>query len=112
MKIATRTVGKCKILDCNGPLTLGPATAALRNAVREAIKDGASKIILNLKDVPYIDSSGIGEMISGFVHVRNQGGNLPLLNLNQKVHTLLVIAKLLVIFDIYDDEQKALEGCE
>ena len=111
MEISIRRVGKCKILDCDGPITLGPATAALRNTVREAVKDGALKIILNLKEVPYIDSSGVGEMISCFVHVRNQGGNLPLLNLNQKVHRVLVIAKLLVIFDIFDDEQKALEGC-
>ncbi|MBN2242562.1 MAG: STAS domain-containing protein [Acidobacteria bacterium] len=111
MKIATRTVGRCKVLDCSGPLVLGPATAELRNSVREAVKGGTPKVVLNLKDVDYIDSSGIGEMISCFIHAKNQGVKLPLLNLNQKVHTLLVVAKLLVIFDVFDDEKKALEGC-
>lgn len=111
MKITTRIIGKCKVLDCNGPITLGPATAALRNSIREAVKDGTSKMVLNLGDVPYIDSSGIGELISSHVHVKNQGGKLSLLNLDPKVHKLLVVAKLLVIFDIFDDEQKALEGC-
>jgi anti-sigma B factor antagonist len=110
MKITTRAAGKCKILDCSGPITLGPATAALRNGIREAVKDGTAKVVLNLKDVPYIDSSGIGELISSHVHAKNQGCSLPLLNLDPKVHKLLVIAKLLVIFDIFDDEKKALEG--
>jgi anti-sigma B factor antagonist len=112
MEISVRTVGKCKILDCKGKLTLGPATAVLRKTVRDAVKDGTSKLILNLADVTYIDSSGIGEMIGGYVHVKNLGGNMPLLNLDEKFHNLLVIAKLLVIFDVFDDEQKALEGCE
>lgn len=112
MEITTRTVGKCKILDCKGKLILGPATAALRKAVRDGVEGGASKIVLNLAEVTYIDSSGIGEMISGYVHVKNLGGNMPLLHLNEKFHKLLVIAKLLVIFDVFDDERKALEGCQ
>ena len=112
MEIAIRKVGKCKILDCRGKLILGPATATLRKTIREAVEDGTSKIVLNLADVSYIDSSGIGEMIAGYVHVKNSGGNMPLLNLNEKLHKLLVIAKLLVIFDVFDDEQKALEGCQ
>jgi len=110
MEIATRTIGKCKVLDC-GPLTLGLATATLREAIREAVLDDTSKVILNLGNVPYIDSAALGEIISGYVHVKNKGGNLVLLNLDPKIHRLLVIAKLLVVFDIYDDEQKALEGC-
>jgi anti-anti-sigma factor len=112
MEIATRTVGKCKILDCKGKLVLGPATATLRQSIRNAVQDGTSKVVLNFAEVTQIDSSGIGEMISGYVHVKNQGGSLPLLNLNEKFHTLLVIAKLLAIFDVFDDEQKVLEGCE
>jgi anti-sigma B factor antagonist len=110
MEITTRTGIKCKILDCSGRLTLGPATAALRKSVREAVQDGYSKVVLNLGDVSYIDSSGIGELISCYTHVKNQGGNLSLLNLTEKIHTLLVVTKLLVIFDVFDDEQKALEG--
>jgi len=111
MKITTRNVGKCKVLDCSGPITLGPATAALRKAIREAVQDGTPKVVLNLGDVPYVDSGGIGELVSGYVHVKNQGGNLPLLNLTKKIHSMLVIAKLIVIFDVFDDEEKALEGC-
>jgi len=111
MEISTRIVGKCKVLDCRGPITLGPPTAALRDAIREAVQDGTAKVVLNLGDVPYIDSAGIGELISGFVHVKNQGGKLPLLNLTKKINELLVIAKLFTIFDVFEDEAKALEGC-
>ena len=111
MEISTRKVGKCKVLDCRGPITLGPATATLREAIREAVKDGTSRVVLNLGDVPYIDSSGIGELISGFIHAKNQRCRLPLLNLTKKISELLVIAKLLTIFEVYEDEGKALEGC-
>lgn len=111
MEITTRNVGKCKVLDCKGPITLGPATATLRDAIREAVKDGTSKVVLNLGDVPYVDSSGIGELISGHIHVKNKGGKLPLLNLTKKINQLLAIAKLLTIFEVFEDEAKALEGC-
>ena len=111
MEISTRIIGKCKVLDCSGSITLGPATAALREAIREAVKDGTPKVVMNLGNVSYIDSAGIGELISGFVHVKNQGGSLPLLNLTKKINELLVIAKLLTIFDVFEDEGKALEGC-
>jgi anti-sigma B factor antagonist len=111
MEILTRYVGKCKILDCSGPITLGPATAALRAAIREAVQDDTPKVVLNLGNVPYIDSAGIGELISGFIHVKNKGAKMPLLNLTKKINELLVIAKLYAIFDVFDDEAKALEGC-
>ncbi len=111
MEITTRNVGKCKVLDCSGPITLGPATAALREAIREAVQDGTPKVVLNLGDVPYIDSAGIGELISGFVHAKNKGSRLPLLNLTKKINELLVIAKLLTVFEVFEDEAKALEGC-
>ena len=111
MEISTRVIGKCKVLDCSGSITLGPDTAALREAIREAVKDGTAKVVMNLGNVAYIDSAGIGELISGFVHVKNQGGSLPLLNLTKKINELLVIAKLLTIFDVFEDEAKALEGC-
>jgi anti-sigma B factor antagonist len=111
MEISTRNVGKCKVLDCSGEVTLGPATAALRNAIRDAVQDGTRKVVLNLGKVTYIDSAGIGELISGYIHVKNQGGTLPLLGLTKKINTLLVIAKLITVFDIFDDEKSALEGC-
>jgi len=112
VEITVRKIGKCKILDCSGPITIGPAAQALRKAVREAVQDGTSKIVLNLGDVPYTEDAGTAELISSFVYVKNQGGSLLLLNVAPKVRKWLVISKLATIFDIYDDEQKALEGCE
>jgi len=112
MEINSRKVGKCKVLECSGPLILGPATAAVRRAIREAAEDGTKRIILDLGNVPYMDSAGIGELIAGFVHVRNKDGNLSLLNLTKKISKLLVVAKLLTIFDVFEDEQEAVKGCE
>jgi anti-sigma B factor antagonist len=112
MEITTRTIGKCKVLDCNGKLTLGHATATLRNVVREAVKNGALKIILNLKNVPYIDSSGIGEMISSQLYAKNYGSKLVLLNATKKFQRMMELTKTGIIFEYFYDEQKALEGCE
>jgi anti-sigma B factor antagonist len=111
MEITTRTVGQCKVLDCHGQLTFGPSTTVLRQAIREAVKDGTSKVALNLADVSYLDSSGIDEMINGYVHVKKLGGSMPLLNLSEKFHIQLAVTKLLTIFDVFDDEKKALEDC-
>ena len=112
MEINTREVGKCKVLECSGALTLGSATAATRNAIRDAAQDGTQRIVLDLGNITYIDSGGIGELIAGYVHLKNKGGNLSLLNLTKKVNTLLVIAKLLTVFDVFEDEKEALKGCE
>ena len=107
MKITKRTVGQVTILDCSGKITLGEGTMAVRNTVREVLKEGGKKIILNLGDVNYIDSSGIGELVSTFTSVANQGGKLFLLNLTKKIQELLAITKLLTVFKVYEDEQKA-----
>jgi len=112
MSFNRRNVGNCVVLDCSGKITLGPETTGLRNAVREACEEGVKKIVLNLGDVSYIDSSGIGEMVSSFVHASNLGSKLVLLNLTKKIQQLLVIAKLLAIFDVYEDEEQALSGCQ
>lgn len=108
MKITTRTVGDVTILDCSGKITLGEGTMAVRNTVREVLKNGGRKIILNLGDVNYIDSSGIGELVSTYTSVTNQGGKLILLSLTKKIQELLAITKLLTVFEVHDDEQKAL----
>jgi anti-sigma B factor antagonist len=108
MRITTRTVGDVTILDCSGKITLGEGTMAVRNTVREVLKNGGRKIILNLGDVNYIDSSGIGELVSTYTSVTNQGGKLLLLNLTKKIHELLAITKLLTVFQVHDDEQKAM----
>ncbi len=107
MKIDTRTVGDVYILDCSGKITLGEGTMAIRNTVREVLKNGGKKIILNLADVNYIDSSGIGELVSTYTTVTNNGGKLKLLNLTKKIQELLAITKLLTVFQVYDNEQAA-----
>lgn len=108
MKIETRTVGDVQLLDCSGKITLGEGTMAIRNTVRELLKNGSKKIVLNLSDVNYIDSSGIGELVSSFTTVANQGGQLKLLNLTKKIHELLAITKLLTVFQTFDNEQAAI----
>jgi len=107
MKIENRTVGDVHILDCSGKIMLGEGTMAVRNTVREVLKNGGKKIVLNLGDVNYIDSSGIGELVSSFTTVTNQGGQLKLLNLTKKIQELLAITKLLTVFQVYDSEQAA-----
>jgi anti-sigma B factor antagonist len=108
MKIETRTVGDVHVLDCSGKITLGEGTMAIRNTVREVLKNGGKKIVLNLGDVNYIDSSGIGELVSTFTTVTNQGGQLKLLNLTKKIQELLQITKLLTVFSVYQSEQDAI----
>ncbi len=110
MKIDTRAVGDVHILDCVGKITLGEGTMAIRNTVREVLKNGGKKIVLNLADVNYIDSSGIGELVSTFTTVTNQGGQLKLLKLTKKIQELLAITKLLTVFQVYNDEQEAVKS--
>ncbi len=110
MKIDTRSVGDVHILDCSGKITLGEGTMAIRNAVREVLKGGGKKIILNLSEVNYIDSSGIGELVSTYTTVTNQSGQLKLLNLTKKIQELLQITKLLTVFQVYDNEQTAISS--
>ena len=108
MKIENRIVGDVHVLDCSGKITLGEGTMAIRNTVRDVLKGGGKKIVLNLAEVNYIDSSGIGELVSSFTTVTNQGGQLKLLNLTKKIHELLAITKLLTVFQTYDNEQAAI----
>ena len=110
MKIETRMAGDVQILDCSGKITLGEGTMAIRNTVREVLKNGGKKIVLNLADVNYIDSSGIGELVSTYTTVTNHGGQLKLLNLTKKIQELLAITKLVTVFQIYDNEQAAVSS--
>jgi len=110
MKIDTRTVGDVHVLDCSGKITLGEGTMAIRNTVREILKAGGKKILLNLHDVNYIDSSGIGELVSSYTTVTNQGGQFKLLNLTNKIQELLAITKLLTVFQTFNDEQAAVKS--
>jgi len=108
MKIETRTVGDVKILDCSGRITLGEGTMIIRNTVRDLLSSEDKNIILNLAEVNYIDSSGIGELVSTYTTVNNSGGQLKLLSLTKKIQELMAITKLLTVFQVYDDEQSAL----
>lgn len=107
MKASNRQINGVTVVDMSGRITLGEGSVVLRDAIRELVAKGQKKILLNLGDVTYIDSSGIGELVSAFTTVRNQGGELKLLNLTKKVHDLLQITKLYTVFDIKDDETSA-----
>jgi anti-sigma B factor antagonist len=108
MKTSTRKVDNVTIVDLSGRITLGEGSVVLRDTIRDLIAKGDKKILLNLGEVTYIDSSGIGELVSAFTTVRNQGGELKLLNLTKKVHDLLQITKLYTVFDVKDDEATAI----
>ncbi len=108
MNIEVRTVGDVRVLDWKGKITLGEETMAVRNKVRDIVSSGGKKLILNLADVPYIDSSGVGELVSTYTTVTNAGGQLKLLNLTKKIRELLAITKLLTVFEVYEDEKAAL----
>jgi anti-sigma B factor antagonist len=110
MKTSTRQVDGVTIVDCSGRITLGEGSITIRDTVRELLSKGQKKILLNLGDVSYIDSSGIGELVSAFTTVRNQGGDLKLLKLTKKVHDLLQITKLYTVFDVKDDETAAVKA--
>jgi anti-sigma B factor antagonist len=110
MKSNSRQIDGVTVLDLSGRITLGEGSVILRDTIRDLIGRGQKKILLNLGDVTYIDSSGIGELVSAFTTVRNQGGELKLLNLTKKVHDLLQITKLYTVFDIKDDEATAIKS--
>jgi anti-sigma B factor antagonist len=103
-------VGDVTVLDVAGRITLGEGSSALRESLRDLVGKNQKKILLNLGDVTYIDSSGIGELVSGFTTVTNSGGSLKLLNLNKRVKDLLQITKLYTVFDVHEDEAAAIRS--
>lgn len=110
LSIASRELDGVTVLDLSGRITLGEGSVQLREAIRDLISKGQKSILLNLGDVNYIDSSGIGELVSAYTTARNQGGELKLLNLTKKVHDLLQITKLYTVFDVKDDEASAISS--
>jgi len=110
MKFKTRQVDGVTILDLSGRITLGEGSVTLRDAVKDVLSKGSKNILLNLADVDYIDSSGLGELVSAYTTVKNQGGELKLLHLTTKVHDLLQITKLYTVFDVKDDEASAVSS--
>ena len=109
-KATARDIRGITVVDVSGRITLGEGSAMLREMVKDMTGKGQVKIVLNLGDVTYIDSSGIGELVSGFTTVKNHGGELKLLNLTKKVHDLLQITKLYTVFDVKDDEATAIQS--
>jgi len=110
MTASTRLVGGVTIVDLSGRIALGEGSAGLRDLIRNLVSEGNKKILLNLRDVDYIDSSGLGELVSAFTSMRNKGGELKLLNLTKRVHDLLQITKLYTVFDITDDEATSVQS--
>ena len=110
MAISARRLDDVEILDLAGRITIGEGTLMLRDKIQNMLDTGDTKFLLNLADVDYIDSSGLGELVSSFTTVKNQGGVLKLLSLTHRVRDLMQITKLLTVFDVYNDEPEALKS--
>jgi len=110
MTTSTRQVGGVTIVDISGRIVLGEESAALRSLVGDLLNKGHKKILFNLGDVDYIDSSGLGHLVSAFSSVQKQGGELKLLHLTKKVQDVMQITRLYTVFEIMDDEAAAVRS--
>jgi anti-sigma B factor antagonist len=110
VKLTNRQVGEVTVVDAVGRITLGEGASTFRDSIRDLAANGHKKLLLNLAEISYIDSSGIGELVSGFTTVANQGGTVKLLNLTKRVQDLLQITKLYTVFEVFDDEAKAVRS--
>jgi anti-sigma B factor antagonist len=106
-KAAIREVGDVTVIDMDGRITLGEGSSLLRDLIHQSLSKGRKKIIMNLAGIVYIDSTGLGELVSGYRLIKSEGGELKLLNLNKKVTDLLQITKLYTVFDIHNQEAQA-----
>ena len=110
MEIVERTVSDVTVLDLKGKMTLGEGDELLKDKVNSLVNQGHKKIVLNLADVPYIDSAGLGEVVRTYTTVSRQGGSLKLLNLTKRITDLLSITKLLTVFETFDSENEAVRS--
>src|SRR5438105_204259 len=110
LNISERQAGDVTVLDLDGKITIGEGSVALRTAIRRLLEESKKRILLNLARVGYIDSSGIGELVSSYTAINKEGGQLKLLNLTHKIQDLFVITKLLTVFDVYESEAEALNS--
>ena len=108
LKLNTREVKGIVIVDLSGRLTMGESVADIRNEIRDQMEQGVRKVLLNMADVTYIDSAGLGELTAAFTSMKNRDGQLKLLSLTKRVHDLMQITKLYTVFDVFDDEKTAL----
>ena len=106
--INQRRVGEVTVLDLKGRVRIGGGVIELHKAIRTLVDEGKTQILLNLSGVTHIDSSGLGQLISSHISVTNQGGVIKLAHLTERLHELMIVTKLLTVFDVYDDEEKAL----
>jgi anti-sigma B factor antagonist len=110
LKISVRQVDNVAVVDLSGRITLGEASGALRDAIKDLLAKDQKNILLNLADVTYIDSSGLGELVGGFATVNNRGGRLKLVNVQKRVHELMQITKLYSVFEVHTDETAAVRS--
>ena len=110
LNISERQAGDVTVLDLGGKITIGEGSVSLRSAIRRLVEEGKKKILLNLGKVSYVDSSGIGELVSSHTTITGKEGQLKLLNLQAKIKDLLAITKLLTVFDVYENESEALNS--
>jgi anti-sigma B factor antagonist len=110
MKLSTREVGEVVVIDVHGDVTLGNGDSILREKIAKIIDEGHKKILLNLGDVSFLDSSAIGEIVRGYTSAQKVKGNVKLLGLTKKVHDLFCITRLITVFDTFDDETEAIDS--
>lgn len=110
MKIEERAVGGVTILDLHGKMLIGEGDELLREKINQLVENGTEKIVLNLAEVPYVDSAGLGEIVRCYTTVSRKNGKLKLLNLTKRIHDLLSITKLLTVFETYDTEEEAVNS--
>jgi len=110
MKIEKRKKGDVLILDLKGKILIGDGIDELREAINNAIKEKESKLLLNFAEVPYLDSTGLGEVVRSYTSLKKEGGSVKIINLTTKVRDLLSVTKLLTVFDTFEDEEKAISS--
>jgi anti-sigma B factor antagonist len=110
MDIKERVVDGVSVLDLSGKIVLGEGDGQVRERIKDLLSDGQKKILLNLGDVTYVDSAGLGALISSYTTTKREGGQLKLVNLTKRIQDLLAITKLITVFDTYDTEQEAIES--
>ena len=110
MDIKERVVNGVSVLDLSGKIVLGEGDGQVRDRIKDLLADGQRKILLNLGDVTYIDSAGLGALISSYTTTKREGGSLKLMNLTKRIQDLLAITKLITVFDTYDSETEAVDS--
>ncbi len=110
LKSSVREAGNVYVVDLSGRITLGEASGLLRETIKDLMSGDKKNILLNLADVSYIDSSGLGELVGGFATVSNRGGKLKLVNVQKRVHELMQVTKLYTVFEIFPDEPSAIRS--